>query len=186
MANDEEEMKQEQTAETAKAEEGNKATEQNTLEEPQKTEEEEKFTQSQINEIVTRRLAKQAESFYKKYGVNDEEGLNALVGKAKEYDTLNKKYDELSGKNEELNEKYLFNTNSIKKDREDDVRTYFKGKELQFTDENIKEALKTHAEWASTPVSNPLPVGNSGTPKVEEDEIDIASRLFGINLRGKK
>ena len=181
----EEEMKQEQTAETAKAEEEAKVTEQTAKEEPQKTEEEEKFTQSQINEIITRRLAKQAEAFYKKYGVNDEEGLNALVGKAKEYDNLSKKYGELSDKSSELNEKYLFNTNSIKKDREDDVRTYFKGKGLQLTDENIKEALKTHAEWSSAPVNNPLPVGNGGAPKVEEDEIDVASRLFGINLRGK-
>lgn len=181
----EEEMKQEQTAETAKAEEEAKVTEQTAKEEPQKTEEEEKFTQSQINEIITRRLAKQAEAFYKKYGVNDEDGLNALVGKAKEYDNLSKKYGELSDKSSELNEKYLFNTNSIKKDREDDVRTYFKGKGLQLTDENIKEALKTHAEWSSAPVNNPLPVGNGGAPKVEEDEIDVASRLFGINLRGK-
>ena len=181
----EEEMKQEQNAETAKAEDEAKVTEQTAKEEPQKTEEEEKFTQSQVNDIVTRRLAKQAEAFYKKYGVNDEDGLNALVGKAKEYDNLNKKYGELSDKSSELNEKYLFNTNSIKKDREDDVRTYFKGKGLQLTDENIKEALKTHAEWSSAPVNNPLPVGNGGTPKVEEDEIDVASRLFGINLRGK-
>ena len=181
----EEEMKQEQTAETAKAEEEAKVTEQTAKEEPQKIEEEEKFTQSQVNDIVTRRLAKQAEAFYKKYGVNDEDGLNALVGKAKEYDNLSKKYGELSDKSSELNEKYLFNTNSIKKDREDDVRTYFKGKGLQLTDENIKEALKTHAEWSSAPVNNPLPVGNGGAPKVEEDEIDIASRLFGINLRGK-
>lgn len=181
----EEEMKQEQTAETAKAEDEAKVTEQTAKEEPQKTEEEEKFTQSQVNEIITRRLAKQAEAFYKKYGVNDEEGLNALVGKAKDYDNLSKKYGELSDRSSELNEKYLFNTNSIKKDREDDVRTYFKGKGLQLTDENIKEALKTHAEWSSAPVNNPLPVGNGGTPKVEEDEIDVASRLFGINLRGK-
>ena len=181
----EEEMKQEQTADTAKAEDEAKVTEQTTKEEPQKTEEEEKFTQSQVNDIVTRRLAKQAEAFYKKYGVNDEEGLNAIVGKAKDYDNLSKKYGELSDKSSEVNEKYLFNTNSIKKDREDDVRTYFKGKGLQLTDENIKEALKTHAEWSSAPVNNPLPVGNGGAPKVEEDEIDIASRLFGINLRGK-
>ena len=181
----EEEMKQEQTADTAKAEEESKVTEQTAKEEPQKTEEEEKFTQSQVNDIVTRRLAKQAEAFYKKYGVNDEEGLNAIVGKAKASDNLRKKYGELSDKSSELNEKYLFNTNSIKKDREDDVRTYFKGKGLQLTDENIKEALKTHAEWSSAPVNNPLPVGNGGAPKVEEDEIDIASRLFGINLRGK-
>ena len=111
--------------------------------------------------------------------------MNALVGKAKDYDNLSKKYGELSDKSSELNEKYLFNTNSIKKDREDDVRTYFKGKGLQLTDENIKEVLKTHAEWSSAPVNNPLPVGNGGAPKVEEDEIDVASRLFGINLRGK-
>ena len=26
---------------------------------------------------------------------------------------------------------------------------------------NIKEALKTHAEWSSAPVNNPLPVGNA-------------------------
>lgn len=179
----EEEMKQENNADTAKAETTVTENEHQTAE--TKSQEEEKLTQSQVNDIVTKRLAKQAEGFYKKYGVMDEKGMDDLVGKAKSYDELNKKYNELSATNATLNEKVMFTDNSIRKDREDDVRTYFKGKELQLTDENIKEALKTHAEWSSAPVNNPLPVGNGGTPKVEEDEIDVASRLFGINLRGK-
>ena len=176
----EEEMKQENNADTAKAE--TKVTENEHQTAEAKSQEEEKLTQSQVNDIVTKRLAKQAEGFYKKYGVMDEKGMDDLVGKAKSYDELNKKYNELSEKNAMLNEKVMFIDNSIRKDREDDVRTYFKGKELPMTDENIKEALKTHNEWANASV-NPVAVGNSGTPKTEEDEIDLASKLFGVNLR---
>lgn len=176
----EEEMKQEQTADTAKAE--TKVTENEQQTAGAKSQEEEKLTQSQVNDIVTKRLAKQAEGFYKKYGVMDEKGMDDLVGKAKSYDELNKKYNELSEKNAILNERVMFTDNSIRKDREDDVRTYFKGKEMPMTDENIKEALKTHNEWANASV-NPVAVGNSGTPKTEEDEIDLASKLFGVNLR---
>ena len=176
----EEEMEQEQTADTAKVE--TKATENEHQTAEAKSQKEEKLTQSQVNDIVTKRLAKQAEGFYKKYGVMDEKGMDDLVGKAKSYDELNKKYNELSEKNAILNERVMFIDNSIRKDREDDVRTYFKGKEMPMTDENIKEALKTHNEWANASV-NPVAVGNSGTPKTEEDEIDLASKLFGVNLR---
>lgn len=176
----EEEMKQENNADTAKAETTVTENEHQTA--GAKSQEEEKLTQSQVNDIVTKRLAKQAEGFYKKYGVMDEKGMDDLVGKAKSYDELNKKYNELSEKNAMLNEKVMFTDNSIRKDREDDVRTYFKGKELPMTDENIKEALKTHNEWVNAS-ANPVAVGNGGTPKAEEDEIDLASKLFGVNLR---
>ena len=172
---------QENQAETAKAETTETENEQGAVDVSQKKEEE-RLTQSQVNDIITKRLAKQAEGFYKKYGVSDEKGMDELFGKAKEYDELNKKYGALSETNSALNEKVMFADNSIRKDREDDVRTYFKGKELPMTDENIKEALKTHTEWANVS-ANPVAVGNGGAPKVEEDEIDIASRLFGINLR---
>ena len=76
----------------------------------------------------------------------------------------------------------MFNSNSIKSDREDDVRTYFKGKALEMTDEALKEALKTHSEWAESRTI-PVPMGNSGTPKQEDDELELASKLFGMKLR---
>lgn len=176
----EEETKQETVGTAPTENEAAETTEQNAAAETQPTAEK-TLTESQVNDIIVKRLAKQTESFYKKYGVADEKGLEDLIAKAKGYDELNEKYNALSGKNTELNEKVLFNTNSIKSDREDDVRTYFKGKALEMTDETLKEALKTHSEWAESRTV-PVAMGNSGTPKQEDDELELASKLFGMKL----
>lgn len=179
----EEETKQENEVGTAPTgTEATEKTEENAKAESQTTAEK-TLTESQVNDIIVKRLAKQTESFYKKYGVADEKGLEDLIAKAKGYDELNEKYTALSGKNSELNEKVLFGTNSIKQDREDDVRTYFKGKSLEMTDEALKEALKTHSEWVEAKPTAPMPMGNTGTPKQEDDELELASKLFGMKLR---
>lgn len=177
----EEETKQETVGTAPTENETAEKTEQTATAETQPTSEK-TLTESQVNDIVVKRLAKQAEAFYKKYGVSDEKGLEELVAKANGYDELNEKYNALSGKNSELNERVLFNTNSIKADREDDVRTYFKGKALEMNEETLKEALGTHPEWAEAKTA-PVPMGNSGTPKQEDDELELASKLFGMKLR---
>lgn len=174
MENENEGMKQENTADTAKAETTATETEQKA---EATSQEEEKLTQSQVNDIVTKRLAKQAEGFYKKYGVMDEKGMDELVEKAKNYDELDGKFKELSDNNAMLNRKFLFTTNNIAKDREDDVDTYFRGKNIELTDENLKASLKTHQEWVGK--TAPQTIGTNGENSGEDPD-DAIARMFGL------
>lgn len=175
-----EELKQEITPDTASGTGTEGKTEQKT---PEGTGEEKgaTLTQSQVNEIVTKRLAKQTESFCKRYGVSDETQLDELVKKAKDYDELSKKMSELSTRNSELNERVLFNKNSISNDREDDVRTYFKGKGLEMDDKALEEAIKTHPEWCVVPENKTTIIPMGGTPtKTGETDEERALKLFGL------
>lgn len=179
--NDDEELKQEDGTGTAPVTEEPKAEpEQNATEAPE-NEKETMLTQSQVNEIVTKRLAKQAESFYKRYGVSDESQFDELFKKAKDYEDLSKKMSELSTRNSELNERVLFNKVSITADREDDVRTYFKGKGLEMNEKELTEAVKTHPEWCNSPKETiaPIPLGSTGSKSDETDE-ERALKLFGL------
>lgn len=174
-----EELKQEIVPDTASGTEAEGKTEQKTPEAPEK--EEATLTQSQVNDIVTKRLAKQTESFCKRYGVSDESQFDEMMKKAKDYDELSKKMSELSTRNSELNERVLFSKNSISADREDDVRTYFKGKGLEMDEKALEEALKTHPEWSSAPATKTtiIPLGGTPTKTAETDE-ERALKLFGL------
>lgn len=99
--------------------------------------------QSRVNDIVRERLAKDRIARLKKYGFTTDEELDGIIEKGK-------KYDELKTLNESLQkdrESYYFLKARIKDEKIDDVKTYFKGKEMDFTLENLIEVAKTHPEW---------------------------------------
>lgn len=144
----------------------------------EKKEENKTFTQEQVNEIVQSRLSKDRESNFKKLGVKDEEELNEILNKGRNYDSLKQSETELIEKNGKLTQKVLFNTHKISAEREDDVETYFKGKGLEFNDENLKNAIETHPEWCGKQVQ--VGVGKTEQEQPKESEDEILKKLFGI------
>ena len=146
------------------------------------------LTQSQVNDIVRDRLAQREKSFYDRYGVSDEAGMDDLVGKAKLYDALKAKSDEYESKIAELTEKLAFLSNNIDPERYDDVRTWFKGKGEPLTDIALKDAIIKHAEWlkpeqkaqAETPKTAPIVIGEDAGHKVQQSNEEIAANLFGL------
>lgn len=139
------------------------------------------FTRDEVTKILKRRLDRYQNSVYTKYGVKDSTELDSLFEKAKTYDDIIKARDEAL-------EKVAFMENNINKDKYDDVRTYFKGKGLQFTEDELKRQLETHPEWinkpqeTTKPTTTITPVGTPSSGPVDKSEHEIAKRIFGNDL----
>lgn len=138
-----------------------------------------KFTQDEVNNIVVGRL----NSLYNGYGAKDKAELDALFEKAKSYDEFKTRYDSLEKSHLELAEELTFIKNNINPARYDDVRAYFKGKEIVFNEENLQKEIETHNEWlkvAEKPVTTIKAVGNIKQTVNKESEKDKAMKLFGF------
>ena len=155
-----------------------------------KVEEEEtkSYKQSEINEMIKKRLERQTSSLWKKYGVASNEELDNLVKKGTtDYDELKKANDDLMSQVNALTEKLSFISNNIDPSREDDVRTYFKGKELAFSNEELVKALETHKEWrkveeAKNPTTTISTFGATRQDVVhQETEEEKKRRIFGYD-----
>lgn len=141
------------------------------------------FTQEQLNDIVRERLRKASESIYKKYNVVDESGLDEMADKAKSYDELKTSYDALAEEVKGLKEQAVLSKNNILADRQDDVRTYFKGKGMDISDESLRELLQTHPEWQpqSVKATTIVPLGGDRTEPQKETDEDVALKMFGFD-----
>lgn len=137
------------------------------------------FTQEQLNQIIQERLARADQAFYDRYGVKDQTELDSLVGEAQAYETT-------LAENAQLKERLAFLTNGILPEKEDDVRTYFKGKGIAMSEEALKQVLQTHPEWvkqATPPANNTtiVPVGAQPQQPPKEDEEQKYAKMFGFD-----
>lgn len=143
------------------------------------------FTQEQVNEVVRTRLEKERSRLYSRYGVTDKNGLDELFNKAQAYELIKEKFDSISGENNSLKERLAFRENNINPEKQEDIKAYFKGKNIEFNDENLKTELATHNEWVKTvekPKTTIQSLGNDkNTTKPKVDERDLAMRMFGLN-----
>ena len=120
------------------------------------------FTQSQVNDLVGKTRMETREQTYRaiygRYGVNDEIGMDELVGNAQMYETVKGEYDEARKGWEETNasrdaelakvkEHVALLESGIDKSRFDDAKAIIKAKGLEVTAENIQNELATHPEW---------------------------------------
>lgn len=128
----------EQTADTATATDNGTNVEENNKQ---------SFTQEQVNDIVRQRLERQTSKFYGRYGVKGKDELDVLVGKANSYDIMKERYEGMEATNKQLSEKLIFIENNINPERYEDVKAYFKGKELELNAENLGKELSMHNEW---------------------------------------
>ena len=121
------------------------------------------FTQSQVDDIAGKvRLETREKTFryiYDRYGVENEEQLDDLVGNAQRFDSLKEEYDGAKiewkhsddAKSQELTdikEKVALLESGIDKDRYEDAKFILKGKGLEVNPENINAELATHPEWS--------------------------------------
>lgn len=146
---------------------------------PQQTER--TFTQEQVNELVGKtRMETREQTFravYGRYGVDDEAGMDELIGNAQRYDTLKAEYDdsrkawegadaekarELSGIKEQI---ALFES-GIDRARFDDAAAIIKAKGMEVTVDNIKSELATHPEWMGAE-QKPQPKPDMGESRIK-------------------
>lgn len=146
------------------------------------------FTQEQVNDIVRSRLERQEAKLFKRYGVEDRKGLDNLIGKAQSYSVMAERYNGLKNENVGLKQELAFITNNINPDRRDDIIAHFKGKEMEFSNDNLVSELATHPEWLNptkqdnTAKTTIRVLGNSveneATRTNEKDEI---AKLLGYS-----
>jgi hypothetical protein len=146
--------------------------------EPTPNDNEKTFNQEQVNAFIQNRLS----SIYGGYGVKDKTELDALVEKAKSFDDFKSKYDSLENEHSKTVEKLTFIENNVNPERYDDVRAYFKGKELVFNADNLIKELETHKEWLKVEPVTTIKVGNIKTEQPKATEKEQASKLFGLKL----
>lgn len=133
------------------------------------------FTQSQVNDIVRERLDRAGKKYLERYGVSSDEELEGLVSKAKSVDGLQKA-------NRELTEKIAFMEADISPERLDDAQTWFRGKGMEVTKENLAAALESHPEWKGTkaPVIEIGKARNNAQPV--KSSRDLAEELYGMKF----
>ena len=105
------------------------------------------FTQEQVNDLVRQRIDRERNSTYKRYGVNDRDGLDTLITKSHSYDAMKERYENINERNKALEQEIAFIRQNIEPSRQEDVLTYFKGKGLDFSEQALMDELRTHPEW---------------------------------------
>lgn len=150
--------------------------------EPEKT-----FTQKQVDDLIKARLERRTKSLLKRYGVETPEELDDLIGKSQAYDVMKERYENIKLENAQLKERNAFLTKGVSPDREDDIRAHFKGKEIEFNEENLAKELETHPEWLKvveedkTPKTTIKKLGvEHSEHKVPESESEKMNRIFGV------
>lgn len=137
------------------------------------------FTQEQVNEFVRQRIERERNSIYKRYGVNDRNELDNLVGKSQAYDIIKERFDELTNKNNELQKEFAYLKNGVDPNKKSDIEAYFKGKELEINDENMANEINTHPEWKIKKTIEKISADRE-VQKKEKSEKEIAKELFGF------
>ncbi len=188
-----EEIKQEEIVDTATTDVETPTTENEEVKVEENTEQEETpktFTQEQVNEMVKARLDRDRKSLFKRYGVEDRNALDDLIGKAQSYSVMEERYNAIQSEVNSLKESNLFLKNNINPERYEDVRTFFKGKELELNEENLANELSTHSEWITKSGEEVKPkttiqfMGNeSPKEKPSVNERDLAMEMFGLKRK---
>ena len=136
------------------------------------------FTEQEMNEIVRNRLSRQKNKLHQQLGVENEDEITALIEKVKKADELQSIVESLQNENALYKEQLTFIEHNIDVKRYDDVKAYFKGKELSLTPENLKAELKTHPEWLAQ--RSVQTIGGQRQQAPVKDERKAAFELFGI------
>lgn len=169
------------------------------------------FTQDDVDKLVGDTRVKTREKtfryIYDRYGVKNEEELDALMANAQRYDTQKEMYDndkaswaqerdENSKKLADMSEQIALMQSEIDPARYEDAKLILKGKGMEVTLENIQAEIETHPEWkkeeekaSETPNPTPVPekptmrikaLGNEQKPAPEMSEEEQAQKLFKL------
>ena len=144
------------------------------------------FSRSQVEALMKKRVDRSHQQFFKRYNAKDLEELDSIFEKSKNYDTINEEYGALQVKIADLTQENAFLRNNINPNRYADIKAYFKGSDIPFTEDALVEALNTHPEWLNVAKETQTTISKLGSEshiKPQIDEIDKASKLFGVNLR---
>lgn len=152
----------------------------------EQTPQERMYNKQQIIEMMKRRVERSHNAFFKRYGVANLKELDDRFELAKKYDELNTQFAPIQARNSELIRENAFLRNNINPERYDDIIAYFKGKDIEFTEEELLNAVKTHPEWLKpstvpTPTTTMRTFGVEQSPARKETEDEKFNRIYGFD-----
>ena len=144
--------------------------------------EEKTFTQEQVDNFIKERLNRQKNSLYSKFGIENDEQIDTMLEERKEYPTLKDTISKQMTQIKDLSEELAFVKNDIDKNRISDIRAYFKGKDLEFSNDALVKELETHPEWknASTRTTIETLSTEHANRKIPESDEEKMKRIFNI------
>lgn len=156
--------------------------------------EEKRFTQDEVNKIVSGRVKEVTEKslgeLYKEFGLESKEQLKSIIENSKKVGDYEKTIGEQDTKLKEYEFVDACNSNKVKADCIDKVRTYLKGANLEPTNENIASVLSLNKEWVRQPFKSavqPLNVGSNPNPQEREiSDFEKGREFFPSLKRGSK
>lgn len=159
------------------------STEQTPTEQLQTTPERQ-YTKQEIIEMMKRRVARSHQAFFKRYGVENLKGLDDLFENSKKFTSMNDEFGKIQLKNSELMRENAFLRNNINPDKYGDIIAYFKGNDIEFSEDELLKALPTHSEWLkqSAPATTIKSLGSEAHTMPKADEADMAAKLLGVKF----
>lgn len=184
----------------------NERTEELDVEETEKTEEPKLLSQEEVNALVgkTRQEARERalREVYERFGIENENALNELVGRGQSYQILDEDFQRQSEELENVRTENALLHSNIDPQRWDDVKLIIKGKGMEVNFDTIQSLLPTHPEWSKQQqqtISNELnendlenfvnkrpsqirKIGNEIPPQMEQkvdDEEERVKKLYG-------
>jgi len=142
------------------------------------------YTKAEVIDMMKRRVNRSHNAFFKRYGVEDLKGLDGLFENSKKFSSMNDEFGKIQLRNSELMRENAFLRNNINPDRYNDIIAYFKGNNVEFSEEELLKALPTHNEWLkqTAPATTIRSLGSEAHTLPKVDESEAASRLLGVKL----
>jgi len=146
--------------------------------------EERRYTKEEVINMMKKRVARSHGAFFKRYGVEDLKGLDDLFEKSKQYGSMNDEFGKIQLKNSELMRENAFLRNNINPDKYSDIIAYFKGNDIEFSEDELLKALPTHSEWLkqTAPATTIKSLGSEAHTMPKADEADLAGKLLGVKF----
>ena len=142
------------------------------------------YTKAEVQDLMKRRVERSHKAFFNRYGVEDLKGLDDLMHKSKSFSDMESEYGAIQLRNSELARENAFLKNNINPEKYNDIITFFKGSGIDFSEEQLLEALKTHPEWLKVQpqVTTIQKLGNEFHREDTLSDKDRAEKLLGVRL----
>ena len=145
---------------------------------------ERRYAKDEVINMMKRRVARSHNAFFKRYGVENLQGLDELFEKSKQFGSMNDEFGKIQLRNSELMRENAFLRNNINPDKYNDIIAYFKGNDLEFSEDELLKQLPTHSEWLkqSAPATTIKSLGSEAHTMPKPNETDLAGKLLGVKF----
>ena len=108
---------------------------------------EKRYSRDEVTEMMKKRVERSHNAFFKRYNVENLQALDELFERSKKYSEMNDEFGKIQLRNSELARENAFLKNNVNPEKYDDIIAYFKGKDIEFSEEELLKAIALRPEW---------------------------------------